>query len=339
MKGKKYAFKVILLTLLCLNITIILQIYVGRQTIYGDEQLEKRKILHEMILKNSLPEGKLWKDYNVSSMRVRILVVKLAESIRLITGLQLKNVYITIDTVFLFSCLIGLYLFLNQWLDPNYCLIGILYFGICLVTSYHFHYFHPWDRMSLFSWIVLAFLIKNKKTALFAVLLVFSILIKYDIKVLPILYLIYNYDQKNKVRILLNTLLLLLLSFGTHSLLEYIFPLESKKIVTIDPYLSFSKTYTHYYLQQITLNLKFLLEHNLRHPFAAVFILPLTLSVMYFKKKERFAQCSVIFGILLLIPHFVLVNFLEFRAQTMILVLILPAALLSLKYIIEGKNV
>ena len=163
MKGKKYAFKVILLTLLCLNITIILQIYVGRQTIYGDEQLEKRKILHEVILKNSLPEGKLWKDYS-GSLRVRILVVKLAESIRLITGLQLKNVYITIDTVFLFSCLIGLYLFLNQWLDPNYCLIGILYFGICLVTSYHFHYFHPWDRMSLFSWIVLAFLIKNKKT-------------------------------------------------------------------------------------------------------------------------------------------------------------------------------
>ena len=172
---------------------------------------------------------------------------------------------------------------------------------------------------------------------MFAVLLVFSILIKYDIKVLPILYLIYNYDQKNKLRIILNTFLLLLLSFGTHKLLQHIYPVYSTGAVAISSGSSLlPKFYSPYYIQKIALNLKYLVKYNLAHPFFAVFILPLILSVMHFNKKERFVKSSVIFAILLFIPHFVLVNFREFRAQTMILMLIMPAALLSLKYIIEG---
>jgi hypothetical protein len=336
-KDKKNIIKAVLVAFLCLNITIILQAYVGWKTIYRPEQSESREFLHDAILKNKLPEGKKWSDFGASGTGTRILSVKLAETIRSITGVKLEYVYIMIDSVFLFLCLISLYIFLNQWLEPVYCLIGILYFGICLISSYHFHYFHPWDRMSLFSWIVLAFLIKNKKTALFAVLLVFSILIKYDVKILPILYLFYNYDQKNKVRILTNTFLLLLLSFGTHKLLQSIYPAYSSKAPSISTDLSLLPNfYPHYYIQKIALNLKYLLKYNLAHPFFAVFILPLTLSVMYFKKKERFAKCSVIFASLLFIPHLLIVNFREFRAQTMILMLILPAALLSLKYIAEG---
>ena len=171
-------FRIMMLLLLCFVMTATLQSWVGDHTIYGKKLRDQRIILHERIFENALPEGKSWKDYGATGTNVRVFVVYLVEYVHKLSGASICQLYRTVDSISLFLCFVGLFFYLRHWFDDHYCLIGLCYTAIVFVMTYYFHYFHPWDRISLLSWLLLIYLLREKRNILFAILLAVSVTIK-----------------------------------------------------------------------------------------------------------------------------------------------------------------
>lgn len=161
--------------------TLILQQYVGEITVYRNSLTPKKLIEHKSILNNELPKGiTTWEQMGANGCNIRILTIYFAEKLHNTLGLSLALIYKLIDTVFLFLCFLACFIYLSKWFDYSYCLIGVLFTGVVFIMTYHVYYFHPWDRISLFTWIVLMILLRDKKTICMGLLLVFSMFIKYD---------------------------------------------------------------------------------------------------------------------------------------------------------------
>lgn len=323
-----------LLLLLCMIITSTLQNWVGEKTIYSDELKGKRLLLHKGIYSNTLPQyyidspgGEHSRDFQV--MKRRILVVYLVEYLNRLSGVSIHAIYRTIDSIFLFLCLISIFFYLRRWVDYHYCLIGILYTGVVFVMTYYFHHYHPWDRISLFSWIALLYLIREKRDILFGLLLIISITIKYDVKVLSLLYIFYNYystsDRSNRSKVLLKGLLLLTMAFGFDEFMKYLLQVAGHGETALFRDIVY----------RIFTNMRMLVAHNVSYPPLLMFAIPGILSLLYWNKKHIFVKSSVAFAFILLIIHVSLANCREVRAETMILVLLLPSALLSLRFLLE----
>ena len=91
-------------------------------------------------------------------------------------------------------------------------------------------------------------------------------------------------------------------------------------------------------INQVKLNLYHLGIYNVAHPFLLMFTMPCIFALLNWKDKDKFIRASVIFAFILFIPYFLLAYFREVRAETMILVLLLPSALMSLKKLIGGSK-
>ena len=327
---EKSLFKILILLILCATATMVLQAWVGELTIYNEKLREKRALMHKAMINNELPEGKTWGDYGANGINRRIFVVYLAEYVHRLSGLSLCHVYKAFDYIFLFLCFPCIFFYLRNWVDEEYCLIGILYTAVVFVMTYHFHYFHPWDRISLLSWILLIYLIRERRTVLFAVLLAFFVTIKYDVKVAPFLYFLYNYSKLDRRKTIFITILLFFISFGMDELLMLLFPMVDVQYPFTESIISIKN--------QIAINYRHFKQLHFAYPPLLMFLIPCLLAPAYWDKKDKFTKSSVLFAFLLFIPHSLFANFREVRAETMILVLLLPSALLSLKKLLRGEK-
>ena len=57
-----------------------------------------------------------------------------------------------------------------------------------LPTTYHFFYFHPWDRVSVLVWLGALWCIRERKPLTLALVLAFGMLVKFDLLFVPLLY-------------------------------------------------------------------------------------------------------------------------------------------------------
>lgn len=326
-------FKITMLLLLCIITTITLQNWVGEQTIYCEGLKQKRLALHKAIYDNKLPDGKNWKDFGANGTNVRIFVVYAVGYMHELTGISIHHLYRIVDTIFLFFCFVAIFFYIRRWLDNSYCLIGLLYFGFVLIMTYYFHYFAPWDRISLFTWIALLYLIREKNDVLFTLLLIISITIKYDVIVLPLLYLFYNYSKGERSKVVLKTLLLLTVAFGLYEVMNYCLP-SSSTGETHFYYFELFKNMTN----RIFKNVRYFVGHNIAYPPLLMFAIPCIFSMLDWDKKDRFMKSSVIFAFILMMIHISATNCWEVRSETMVLVLLLPSALYSLKIMLESDD-
>lgn len=319
------AFASALLLCLMAAITLAMQSWVGDQTIYAKALDDKREAFHFAILKNEAPGGGSWSSVGAQSIQKRVGVVYLAEYIRAHSSLTVKQIYKLLDSVFLFLALIGLYFFLRNWLPDLYCLVGVLYFSSFLPLTYHFQLFHPWDRIQLAGWILLLWLIYTRSFFALAVVLILSILIKFDTVLLPFLYGLVHFRRTDKLRVAVEVGLLLTVGFGTYVALGVMFPAP----------LDQSHFTIHGVLSMFEANTRAIGELRLRYPPLLVYMVPLALVFFGLRSRPRFVWASVVFGLMLTLIYATFIHYEEVRTHIVVLVLLLPAALLAARDLIS----
>jgi hypothetical protein len=317
---------IVLLLSLVASVTIGLQAFVGHATLYSKDLEQRRLLLHESILSNRPPAGQSWDAAGALTSNVRVGAIYLAEYVHRVTGLSLSIVYVLLDTVFLFAALIGLFLYLRKWLPDTYGLIGLLYFAAMLPLSYFLHYFHPYDRLQLALWILLLYLIRERRVVAFGIVLTMSMLVKFDTMLLPALYCAAHVNRDNWRRILTETAALFVIAFAVYAVLVALFPPGAD-----DP--PRFHYWTAWHIVQD--NIRDIVRFNIALPPLLVHALPLLLACVGLRTRPRFLQASTWFAIALLAFYFLFSLFAEVRAQLMILVLLLPAALLTARDILE----
>ncbi len=301
--------------------TLMLQ-YIGRETIYQPRLEESRLEFHNLLLQNRLPEGVAFNTTNI-----RLFTVLLADRLSKLTGISLHITYIAIDTVCLFTIIILLYGFLRKWFSRVYGAIGVLYFTTVLPLTYLFHYYHPWDRISLVVWIVMLYFLREKQILAFSLMLSLSVIIKLDSLFVPLLYFLYFVTRSNWQRTALNTIGLFVLTFGIHYSLRYFIPggFKEQSIEVV--------------ISQIIKNWDNILKtFFFLHPVFLVFAIPVALFILYHKNMDRFVLAAALFGCSLFIPFYLFSNFNEIRAHMPVMVLILPAGLMGLHALLEGPK-
>lgn len=309
-----------LLVWFCATLTLGLQSWVGDATIYSKRLETKREELHFAILANQAPREAGWGAVGALTVQKRVAVVYLAEQIRKSTDLAVGKIYKSIDTLFLFIALLALFFYLRRWLADIYCLIGLLYFSAMLPFTYFFQLFHPWDRLQLAMWIGLLYLAMERKILLLALGLVLSIFVKYDTIVIPLFYFLANYQRDQWRRVVLESMLLSILAYGTYYLLGQWFPSPADET-------NFSGRGA---MSMAMNNLQAMAQMGPRFPPLVALALPLFLACCFWPSKDRVTQASVLFAWVLTVMFFLFSQFEEVRAQMIVLVLVLPSALLSL---------
>jgi len=314
---------------LCAFVTISLQAWIGDATIYSQSMEAKRKILHQAILTNIPPGGERWGSIGAASTNLRIGSVFLAETVRGMTGLTLHNTYRVLDSVFLFAVLVSLFFYLRLWLPDSYALIGLLYFSACLPLSYFLYFFHPWDRPQLLLWIALLYLTKERRFLLLLGTLSLSMIVKFDTILLPGLYFVAHIMRDQWRSVVLETSVLAAGAILVYVGLGALFPAPA------DPW-----GYTiSAAVKQVLHNVEVLRAMTIKYPPILGHALPIVLAVINISRRPRFVWCSVLFAGGLLFVWFLFSNFDEIRAQMVVPVLLLPAALMTLRELLEKPNV
>jgi len=305
--------------------TQILQTGVGNTVLYAHSTVMKQ-YLHQAIVTNQLPAGFTWESFGAQGCNVRILVVFLAEALHRLTGVEVLSIYGRIDSLCLFIFFPVFFLYLRHWLSESLSLIGVLYFALVNVMSYHFGYFHPWDRPSQLAWVCLLWLIRGDRLPWAVGVLVVAVTIKYDVLLLIVLYGAHVAWVKGQPRrgwagaagmaaAGLGVLMLVVLARpgGNHLQLRPGFG---------DGWVLFTK------------NLQVIWQKKGSFPPLLVFGIPVALGVGSLWKKPSFESLCVSLGLLMFIEFLLASQIQEVRAQMPLLLLFLPAALIRLEEIL-----
>ena len=310
------------------TITIGLQSWIGDQTIYSRSLEQKREELHFAILANKAPGDAGWGAVGALSVQKRVGIVYLAEAIRKYTSITTGKIYKALDTVFLFVALLSLFFYLGKWLPDIYCLLGVLYFCTALPLTYFFQLFHPWDRLQVAIWIWLLWLVADRRFVILIFGLLASIIVKFDTVLLPFLYFLVHASHGRWRRTTLETLFLLILAFGTYVALGHIFPAP----------LDDSGLNRNGALAMLFRNAQTFADMGWRFPPLLVHALPVFLSLFFMRSKERFVWACVAFALGLNAVYLLFSHYEEVRAHLVILVLVLPSALLTVKRFLEPDD-
>jgi len=310
-----------MLALLAGVIAIALQAYVGSVTIYADDLQAKRDELHESIVSNRAPRGGTWAAVGASTLNVRIGAVYLAEGVHRVSGLSVSRTYILLDTIFLFATLVALTLYLRHWFDDVLCLVGLLYFAAVLPMTYFLYAFHPWDRPQLLLWILMLAFVRDRRFLALAGCLGVSMVVKFDSILIPAFYFICNLPHRPWRRLMLESAVLGVVAVGGYLALRWSFPAPNEPSRFSGPAIA----------QLVRYNLSTLLSMNVKYPPLLAFVVPLSLAAPRLFRRERFVVVSVLFAFILGGIWFLTTHAEEVRAEMVFLVLLLPAALISLR--------
>lgn len=229
------------------------------------------------------------------------------------------------DTLFLFLSLL-LFSLLRLWGNTSESLITLLFTCNCLPLTYQFAYFHPWDRASLFLWILLLYLVaRNAPVAILAVLFVVAVLVKHDVILVPIVFLLSRIGRKDLIRPLWQAGLLAALAYGTLAALRYYVGGETGSAPT-----AFAST-----ASQVKHNLEVMVSYHVMYPPLLVFLLPSILAILGWRKADQFSRAAAVVAVLMLITIALRANVVEVRALMPALVMLLPASMQGLRDVLQ----
>ena len=207
------------------SLTLTMQLWIGRSTIYAADRLTKIEAVHDMILTNT-PPANGWGALGLNGVNVRVGAVYVAEAMHRVLRISITRSYLLLDTVALFGALCLLLGYLRRFQPEPYALLGVAFVGTMLPLTYQLFYFHPWDRLSLLLWILLLGLLHRGRVLLAAALLPLAVAVKYDIMLLPAVYGIHSVlrDRRISAVALSQSGAMLALGYGTYFVLNLLLP-------------------------------------------------------------------------------------------------------------------
>jgi len=315
------------LALLAAAITLALQAWLGPVTIYAPGLEAKRLMLHQAIVANAPPPGG-WAAVGAASQNIRVTAVYAAQMLHKASGIDILRAYMVLDTVFLFTALMGFALYLKRWMEPVWCLVGMLYFAAILPLSYFQHAFQPWDRMLLLTWLLLLAAIRGAHfwAALFG--LGVAMTIKFDTALIALLYGMTYLSRNRFVRTLAECAGLVFVAWAVLALLKWALPAPAEPA-------RFSLSLAS---AQIAMNLQDFVVLNLRHPVLLAWAPLAFLALWGLQRRSRFLIAGVAFASVLSVVWASFTVYAEMRAQMPLLFLLLPPALLTLREWLAPPN-
>jgi len=319
--------RVIALVVWAGSTTLIMQQWIGSTTIYKPEFVPRIMASHQAIIDNRIPSDTTWSLLGLNTTNIRVGSVFLVEGIHRATGIGIPKVYRTLDTVMLFASLVLLVVFLGRLVPREYAVLGALGFAMVLPLTYQLFYFHPWDRLSLFFWILLLMVLEQRRVVVFAVLLVIAMVIKFDVLLLPGLYFLATVpplrDRQGVFRTALVTAGLFAVTFGVYEALQVMRPggFEPVPLGTLQAE-----------------NLQILRDLGIAYPPLLGFPTVLMLAAVGFGKSARFPRACMLFALLLLPIYVVRSRFEEFRTELPVFLLLLPAALVGVRTLCDRTD-
>ena len=314
--------------LVCLvgALTLILQVWIGRPFIYSKPDQVRQ--IHEALLTATPPPGKTWTELGINSGTARRGALELAQLGHESTGIDVAHVYFAMDTLFLFISILLLWVWLRRWLPPPYALIGILYYAAVAPLTYLFFYFHPWDRLSACLWLVALLAMERRQLLLMLAAMAAGMYVKFDMILLPFLYATVTWKRAEWKAWALRVAAVFVVVWGIWQWLMWLYPIETPAGAPLD--------FMAMRLLQIVGDLR---AFAATWPPLLFMALPLTLIALCWRRLPLFLRWSAAFVLGTLLFYALTVNFREVRAQVPMLCLLLPAALLSLRSILEPDSV
>ena len=143
-------------------------------------------------------------------------------------------------------------------------------------------------------------------------LLVAAVATKWDAVVLPGLYVLAWATSENWRSVIGKAAVLFAVSISTYALLRLLLPggFAEKDLMEI-----------------LLFNLKDILVRHITYPPVLAFTLPVILLFIGIWRADRYSRASAVFGLLIFLPLFLGTVFREVRAEMIVLIAILPAAL------------
>ena len=308
------------LLLLALVLATILQEYVGRPILYTDAYWESAEVLHRALLAGHPPEGMSWRELGANGTSHRVIVPLLAQSLSDLTGLELRRVYYGIDFSALVALFALLFLYLRRWLSVGWSLVGVLYLAAVLPTTYHFFYFHPWDRVSSLVWLAALWCVRERRPLVLALVLAFGMLVKFDLLFVPLLYAAANWGDGPRRRTLVVTAGLLVASFGVLVLATTLRPDAA------------GAGYLEHVRELVAANVAEARQSGLAYAPLLLLLLPAVCGACYRPTAEdrhpRLLRWLAPFALLHLPLYAFAASFREARAMVPLVLLLLPPALL-----------
>jgi hypothetical protein len=302
---------------------VITGVCISDISVYRAENTAKRAALHTAILKNQPPGGRSWEEAGANNLNVRFTMVWIAEQLSEMTGNSTDFIYRAIDLTALFVALLSIHVLLKHWYLPVEAILGLLLFCLLLPCTALNYYFHPWDRPMLFLWAVMILALVNNRVILFALLYAISILMKFDSVVAAGMIFLLFARTDNWRRPAGTTLIVGALGIMIWSALLVTFPGGQEPIDVF---------------QQMAGNFSQAITIGIDYPPLLVHGLLLALGIAGWKSAPIIMRRLAMFGLLLLIPHFLFTNFVEVRAQIGTMLCLLPLALWGVLSISESAG-
>ena len=311
----KFGFKpmeLLIVTLIAFVATTITVRNVSDVSLFSEKSHDRRIALHKAILENEPPGEGGWGDAGANNVNVRIAVVGIADRLSKMTGISVHYVYRAIDLAAVLVALLTTYALLKHWYSPTEAVLGLLLFCLFLPLTALYHYFHPWDRPMLFLWAAMIIALVKERVVIFTVLYTISVIVKFDsifaAGMIPLLYA----GTDTWWRATRTTLIVAAIGAAVLTVLLILYPGGQEHI---EMYKQISKNISD------AKNMGFMYPPFLTHG------LLLALGIVGWKSAPTTMRRLCVFGLLLLIPHMLLTNFLEVRAQIGTMLCMLPLAL------------
>jgi hypothetical protein len=326
-------FKSFAILLFSACLTMGMQKWIGDVTIYSPDLELKRETMHKAILHNTIPEGYAsWNAVGAGGTNIRIAVVYLADLIHQHLAIGILKTYKILDSLFLFLSIPLLFLYLRLFTSDQFAITGTLFFCIILPITYFFQAFHPWDRLSLFFWIILLILIERRHFIGFAMILAISIFVKYDTLFLPILYFLRHYKHQTMETFAKCLALFLVVCLELYELINSR-TIQGTEIIV--PGLNMP----HFpgFLEMLAKNINVAFQQIYSYPPLLTFTLPFLLAGFGWKNATNGIRWYLLFSLFLLGVFITKTNFIEVRAELPALILVLPMAILGYQRLLEEK--
>ncbi len=288
---------------------------IGDLTVYSSENDGRRKQMHEAILHNAPPEGKHWNDLGANNLNIRVAVVLFADMLSKQLGKPADSIYRIIDLICTFVALVLIYYLLKSSFSSTFALTGVLLFCTLLPLTMLDHHFHPWDRPMLILWPAMIWAAAKNRLLAFGCFYVLAIVIKLDSILAAGMVWFAAVRWDNWIRPTFTTAAIGAVGALTLGVLLFLLPGGQEPIDLVT---------------QLQRNFDVAKSHGITYPPLLAHGLLLVLSLFGWQSASELMKRFWLFGLCMLVPHLLLTNFVEVRAQIGTILCMLPLAVQGL---------
>jgi hypothetical protein len=315
-------------------LTTSLQHWVGQSTIYSEKYASIRPKVHDLLVRRTgeTADNNL-RDLESFGNERRVVIPWIAEGLVRLVGnreTSLPAIYYYMDYLFLYLSFLAFWFYLRRWFDQVYCLLGLSFLAVVFITTYHLHFFHPWDRPTFLLWIILAMLVRDDRMLIYLPVLALTLCTKFTACLFPVFYLMVN---AKRGWLSLNRRVWSMVAVQAGVILACNFLLN---YLSITPAEKLVGTYLSLMEDIFRMDLYFFSLYMFAHPAFLMFICPVFLIPWRWKELDHFMRSSALFGGGVLLVHLCFSYFVESRALAVALVFLIPPAMRSLEKMGDG---